>query len=188
MSCHHVSSISSYSSVMPRHPSLSPQARLNINTGIPIAYPRMVFLETALSSKFNPLVTLGRQGSILKGFVNKFNGDAELLDDLVFIPFFPRLHSELIILCRMTTGRPNTTRSLSRIRGRPSAHCTLLGGAQSVHPKTSAICSGTTNSHFILDWRRSLCGGWCAQDLEQGQGIHGSCSGFRLPVHDQCRV
>jgi hypothetical protein len=45
----------------------------------------MVFLESALSSKFNPLVTLGRSGSWgLKGFVNKFNADAELLDDLVF--------------------------------------------------------------------------------------------------------
>ena len=54
--------------------------------GIPIAYPRMVFLEAALSSKFNPLVTLGRSGSWgLKGFVNKFNADAELLDDLVSI-------------------------------------------------------------------------------------------------------
>lgn len=52
--------------------------------GIPIAYPRMVFLETALASKFNPLVALGRAGSMgLSGFVNKFNDDAELLDDLV---------------------------------------------------------------------------------------------------------
>ena len=58
--------------------------RLNVHIGIPIAYPRMVFLETALSSKFNPLVSLGRSGSFgLKGFVNKFNADAELLDDLV---------------------------------------------------------------------------------------------------------
>lgn len=56
---------------------------LIVQIGIPIAYPRMVFLETALSSKFNPLVTLGRSGSWgLKGFVNKFNADAELLDDL----------------------------------------------------------------------------------------------------------
>lgn len=53
-------------------------------TGIPIAYPRMVFLETALGSKLNPLVALGRSG-FLAGFVNKFNADAELLDDLVNI-------------------------------------------------------------------------------------------------------
>lgn len=56
-------------------------------TGVPIAYPRMVFLETALESKFNPLLILGRSGSLgLSGFVNKFNADAELLDDLVSSP------------------------------------------------------------------------------------------------------
>jgi hypothetical protein len=72
-------------------------AGLNIDTGIPIAYPRMVFLESFLSSKLNPLVTLGRSGSLgLKGFVNKFNADAELLDDLVFTSF-PSLLAELII-------------------------------------------------------------------------------------------
>lgn len=57
-----------------------------LQLGIPIAYPRMVFLETALESKFNPLVALGRNGSMgLSGFVNKFNAEAELLDDLVRI-------------------------------------------------------------------------------------------------------
>lgn len=57
---------------------------LVVQLGIPIAYPRMVFLETALESKFNPLVALGRNGSLgLSGFVNKFNAEAELLDDLV---------------------------------------------------------------------------------------------------------
>ncbi|KXN82589.1 hypothetical protein AN958_02440 [Leucoagaricus sp. SymC.cos] len=56
---------------------------LVVMVGIPIAYPRMVFLESALESKFNPLVALGRNGSLgLSGFVNKFNADAELLDDL----------------------------------------------------------------------------------------------------------
>jgi hypothetical protein len=62
-------------------------------TGIPIAYPRMVFLENALSSKLNPFLTLARTGSFrgLKGFVNKFNGDAELLDDLVSLLFLPSL-------------------------------------------------------------------------------------------------
>lgn len=44
----------------------------------------MVFLESALDSKFNPLVHLGRKGAFgLSGFVNKFNAEAELLDDLV---------------------------------------------------------------------------------------------------------
>lgn len=44
----------------------------------------MVFLESMLESKMNPLTALGRSGSMgLSGFVNKFNADAELLDDLV---------------------------------------------------------------------------------------------------------
>ncbi|KIM80802.1 hypothetical protein PILCRDRAFT_822082 [Piloderma croceum F 1598] len=56
---------------------------LVVLVGIPIAYPRMVLLETALESKFNPLLVLGRAGSLgLGGLVNKFNDDAELLDDL----------------------------------------------------------------------------------------------------------
>jgi len=56
---------------------------LVVQLSIPIIYPRMVFLESALSSKFNPLVALGRKGSLgLSSFVNKFNAEAELLDDL----------------------------------------------------------------------------------------------------------
>ncbi|KZT11642.1 uncharacterized protein LAESUDRAFT_720903 [Laetiporus sulphureus 93-53] len=56
---------------------------LVVQLGIPIAYPRMVFLEQMLSSNLNPLVMLGRNGSLgLSSFVNKFNSDAELLDDL----------------------------------------------------------------------------------------------------------
>ncbi|KAI9456269.1 hypothetical protein BJY52DRAFT_1204831 [Lactarius psammicola] len=73
-----------YKKVFQRLHTLPPGVEhLIVQIGIPIAYPRMVFLETALSSKFNPLITLGRSGSLgLKGFVNKFNADAELLDDL----------------------------------------------------------------------------------------------------------
>ncbi|KAI6150305.1 hypothetical protein BKA82DRAFT_4461602 [Pisolithus tinctorius] len=56
---------------------------LIVQLGIPIAYPRLVFLETALESKLNPLIALGRTRSFgLGGLVNKFNSDAELLDDL----------------------------------------------------------------------------------------------------------
>jgi len=57
----------------------------NVNIGIPIAYPRLTFLESALSTRLNPL-----------GLKNHFNGDAELLDDLVLISSSPRLLSELI--------------------------------------------------------------------------------------------
>ncbi|KAG1877803.1 hypothetical protein DFJ58DRAFT_752768 [Suillus subalutaceus] len=56
---------------------------LVVQLGIPIAYPRMVFLETALDSMLNPLIALGRSGTAgFSSFVNKFNADAELLDDL----------------------------------------------------------------------------------------------------------
>lgn len=48
----------------------------------------MVLLEQMLDSKLNPLVALGKKGSMgLSGFVNKFNAEAELLDDLVSFYF-----------------------------------------------------------------------------------------------------
>ncbi|KAG8733397.1 hypothetical protein FRC11_006588 [Ceratobasidium sp. 423] len=54
-----------------------------VQLGIPIAYPRMNFLETALESKLNPFTVLAQKGTLgLSGFVNKFNKDPELLDDL----------------------------------------------------------------------------------------------------------
>jgi hypothetical protein len=70
----------------------------------------MVFLETALDSKLNPLIALGRSGTVgFSSLVNKFNADAELLDDLV-------CHSHNAIvnvvdsLGRMTTGPQSVTR------------------------------------------------------------------------------
>ena len=64
------------------------------NIGVPIAYPRMVFLESALDSKFNPLVLLGKSGRLgLSGFVNKFNAQAELLDDLVSRRIYPEIET-----------------------------------------------------------------------------------------------
>ena len=74
----------------------------------------MVFLESALESKFNPLVHLGRKGTFgLSGFVNKFNAEAELLDDLVSCahPVAPR--TCLIKFLRMITGRLEATRQAS---------------------------------------------------------------------------
>jgi len=51
--------------------------------GIPIAYPRMNFLEAALESKLNPLIILARMRTLgLSALLNKFNDEAELLDDL----------------------------------------------------------------------------------------------------------
>lgn len=77
----------------------------------------MVFLETMLGSKLNPLVSLGKSGSLgLKGFVNKFNADAELLDDLVRLDIsispslYPFSHVQTQSSARMIIGRPDTTR------------------------------------------------------------------------------
>jgi len=55
---------------------------LVVQLGIPIAYPRMNFLEKMLESKFNPVTAISKTGAVAKNFVNKFNADAELLDDL----------------------------------------------------------------------------------------------------------
>ncbi|KAL5416190.1 hypothetical protein PMIN03_002229 [Paraphaeosphaeria minitans] len=50
--------------------------------GVPIAYPRLNFLENVLTSRLmDPVKALGRMG-LLGGFVNKFDGGVEILDDL----------------------------------------------------------------------------------------------------------
>ncbi|KAL8923606.1 MAG: hypothetical protein Q9208_004553 [Pyrenodesmia sp. 3 TL-2023] len=50
--------------------------------GVPIAYPRLNFLENVLTSRLmDPLKALGRAG-LLGGFINKFDGGVEILDDL----------------------------------------------------------------------------------------------------------
>ncbi|KAI7548109.1 hypothetical protein KC331_g4611 [Hortaea werneckii] len=55
---------------------------LIVMLGVPIAYPRLNFLENLLTSKvMDPIKALGRTG-MLGGFVNKFDGGVEILDDL----------------------------------------------------------------------------------------------------------
>ena len=50
--------------------------------GVPIAYPRLVWLENLLTSRvMDPVKALGRAG-MLGGFLNKFDGGVEILDDL----------------------------------------------------------------------------------------------------------
>lgn len=50
--------------------------------GVPIAYPRLVWLETLLTSRvMDPVKALARTG-MLGGFLNKFDGGVEILDDL----------------------------------------------------------------------------------------------------------
>ncbi|KAH9809178.1 hypothetical protein Tdes44962_MAKER06205 [Teratosphaeria destructans] len=57
-------------------------AHLIVLLGVPIAYPRLNFLENILTSKMmDPVKALGRTG-MLGGFVNKFDGGVEILDDL----------------------------------------------------------------------------------------------------------
>ena len=50
--------------------------------GVPIAYPRLVWLENLLTSRvMDPVKALGRVG-LLGNFLNKFDGGVEILDDL----------------------------------------------------------------------------------------------------------
>ncbi|SCV66988.1 BQ2448_5634 [Microbotryum intermedium] len=49
--------------------------------GVPILYPRMGLIERTLESKWNPM-TLAAKTGLMPSAVNKFNKDAELLDDL----------------------------------------------------------------------------------------------------------
>ncbi|KAH6638369.1 hypothetical protein C7974DRAFT_308441 [Boeremia exigua] len=50
--------------------------------GVPIAYPRLNFLENILTSRLmDPIKAMGRAG-LLGGFVNRFDGGVEILDDL----------------------------------------------------------------------------------------------------------
>ena len=50
--------------------------------GIPIAYPRLVWLENILTSRLmDPVKVLARRG-ILRGFLNQFDRGVEILDDL----------------------------------------------------------------------------------------------------------
>lgn len=50
--------------------------------GVPIAYPRLVWLENILTSRvMDPIKALGKLG-MLGGLLNKFDGGVEVLDDL----------------------------------------------------------------------------------------------------------
>ncbi|RMZ90668.1 hypothetical protein DV736_g2115, partial [Chaetothyriales sp. CBS 134916] len=51
--------------------------------GVPIAYPRLVWLENVLTSRaMDPVKALGRVGIIKTSFLNNFDGGVEILDDL----------------------------------------------------------------------------------------------------------
>lgn len=56
---------------------------LLVMLGVPILYPRLVWLEWLLTSTaFKPIRALAERGVIAKGLVNEFDGDIEVLDDL----------------------------------------------------------------------------------------------------------
>lgn len=60
-----------------------PLKHLYVLLGVPICYPRMVFLERLASSPLaRPLKFLARHGVIARGLVNEFDGEIELLDDM----------------------------------------------------------------------------------------------------------
>ncbi|RMZ75100.1 hypothetical protein DV738_g5655, partial [Chaetothyriales sp. CBS 135597] len=51
--------------------------------GVPIAYPRLVWLENVLTSRaMDPVKALGRAGILKTSFLNNFDGGIEILDDL----------------------------------------------------------------------------------------------------------
>lgn len=60
-----------------------PIKHLYILLGVPICYPRMVFVEKLMNSPLiKPILYLSKKGIIAPGLVNDFDGEVELLDDL----------------------------------------------------------------------------------------------------------
>ncbi|KAE9368536.1 hypothetical protein N431DRAFT_382056 [Stipitochalara longipes BDJ] len=56
---------------------------LIVLVGIPVAYPRMVWLENLLTSRaMEPIKMLGRAGLLGRGLLNHMDGGVEILDDL----------------------------------------------------------------------------------------------------------
>ncbi|ODV87270.1 hypothetical protein CANARDRAFT_26685 [[Candida] arabinofermentans NRRL YB-2248] len=56
---------------------------LLVMLGVPICYPRMVWAESIMSSRWiAPIRFLARKGIVAKALVNDFDGSIELLDDL----------------------------------------------------------------------------------------------------------
>ncbi|KAI8940327.1 hypothetical protein NX059_004020 [Plenodomus lindquistii] len=86
--------------------------------GVPIAYPRLNFLENILTSRLmDPLKALGRAG-LLGNFINKFDGGVEILDDLDD-HWTAKHHKE---------ERNWLIRELQHIASTKSVRVTILGG------------------------------------------------------------
>ncbi|KAI0290515.1 hypothetical protein BC826DRAFT_1092547 [Russula brevipes] len=139
----HVCSAEQYTKVFNRLEALPRGVdHLIIQLGIPIAYPRMVFLENMLSSKFNPLVTLGKSGALgLKGFVNKFNADAELLDDLSERNWF---------ILRLQQYAQSRRIRISFLSG--DVHCAAVGVLKTLNKgKRSSAVIPTADHRYMLN-------------------------------------
>lgn len=86
--------------------------------GVPIAYPRLNFLESVLTSRLmHPIKAIGRAG-LLGNFVNKFDGSVEILDDLDD-HWTAKHHKE---------ERNWFVRELQHIASTKSVRITILGG------------------------------------------------------------
>jgi len=63
--------------------SSSPIKHLIVLLGIPIAYPRLTWLENVLQSPLiGPIKFLNKRFGVAGGLFNKFDGSVDLLDDL----------------------------------------------------------------------------------------------------------
>lgn len=92
---------------------------LLVMLGVPIAYPRMVWAELLMESWIlKPVKWLARHGLILKGFVNPYDGEVELLDDLND-HWCARTHKQ---------ERNNFILRLQRLAQKTSTRITILAG------------------------------------------------------------
>jgi hypothetical protein len=164
--------------------------------GIPIAYPRMVFLETALESKFNPLISLGKSGtSGLSGFFNKFNSDAELLDDLV--RFLAQLACFSLTISDVACQSDHWTAKSHKVcclrtcrdfrRPRPHLGCLHTERTELVHRAAAAVCTQAEDPDHVRVRRRALRGMRCTQDAGQEERAAGCAARFRPSLYAQCR-
>jgi hypothetical protein len=104
--------------------------------GVPIAYPRLNFLENILTSRLmDPIKAMGRAG-MLGNFVNKFDGGVEILDDLDD-HWTAKHHKE---------ERNWLIRELQHIASTKSVRVTILGG--DVH--LAAVGQFFTNKKFNI--------------------------------------
>jgi len=112
----------------------------------------MVFLESALEFKLNPLTALGRSGTLgLSNFVNKFNADAELLDDLVCFTS-NNMESATDGLGRMTTGLRRHTRFGNTVSCSFNLQGYFTERAQLVYSADASDCEDETFAHFVSFW------------------------------------